>query len=97
MEEICEFFKVLDKKLFQKSVPSRIVTVSSLAHTRGEINIADLNSDKSYDKGRAYNQSKLANILFTRELAKRLEGLSLRVCFKLNLYYFTHTRHWCFS
>nr|XP_014089225.1 retinol dehydrogenase 13 isoform X1 [Bactrocera oleae] len=60
--------------LLKKSVPSRIVTVSSLAHTRGEINIADLNSDKSYDPGRAYNQSKLANILFTRELAKRLEG-----------------------
>uniref|UniRef100_A0A0K8U2X9 Retinol dehydrogenase 13 n=2 Tax=Bactrocera latifrons TaxID=174628 RepID=A0A0K8U2X9_BACLA len=60
--------------LLKKSAPSRIVTVSSLAHTRGEINIADLNSDKSYDPGRAYNQSKLANILFTRELAKRLEG-----------------------
>lgn len=75
--------------------------MSSLAHTRGEINIADLNSDKSYDPGRAYNQSKLANILFTRELAKRLEGLSLRVyygvCFKLDLYCVTYTRHWCFS
>ncbi|XP_011196517.2 retinol dehydrogenase 13 isoform X1 [Zeugodacus cucurbitae] len=60
--------------LLKKSVPSRIVTVSSLAHTRGEINTGDLNSDKAYNPGRAYNQSKLANILFTRELAKRLEG-----------------------
>ncbi|XP_036330607.1 retinol dehydrogenase 13-like isoform X3 [Rhagoletis pomonella] len=60
--------------LLKKSAPSRIVTVSSLAHTRGEINVADLNSDKSYDPGTAYNQSKLANILFTRELARRLEG-----------------------
>lgn len=45
-----------------------------MAHTRGEINIGDLNSEKTYDEGKAYNQSKLANILFTRELAKRLEG-----------------------
>ncbi|CAD7013864.1 unnamed protein product [Ceratitis capitata] len=60
--------------LLKKSAPSRVVTVSSLAHTRGEINVADLNSDKSYDPGTAYNQSKLANILFTRELARRLEG-----------------------
>jgi len=45
-----------------------------LAHTRGEINTGDLNSDKSYDEGKAYSQSKLANVLFTRELAKRLEG-----------------------
>ncbi|XP_067631481.1 retinol dehydrogenase 13-like isoform X2 [Eurosta solidaginis] len=57
-----------------KSAPSRIVTVSSMAHNRGEINIADLNSDNSYDPGAAYNQSKLANVLFTRELARRLEG-----------------------
>lgn len=57
----------------QKSAPSRIVVVSSIAHNRGEINTTDLNSDKSYDPGAAYNQSKLANILFTRELAKRLD------------------------
>ncbi|XP_022223647.1 retinol dehydrogenase 12 isoform X3 [Drosophila obscura] len=60
--------------LLKKSTPSRIVNVSSLAHTRGEINTGDLNSDKSYDEGRAYSQSKLANVLFTRELAKRLAG-----------------------
>lgn len=56
----------------QKSAPSRIVNVSSTAHNRGQINTTDLNSEKSYDAGAAYNQSKLANILFTRELAKRL-------------------------
>ncbi|ALC42025.1 CG30491, partial [Drosophila busckii] len=60
--------------LLKKSAPSRIVNVSSLAHTRGEINTGDLNSEKSYDEGKAYSQSKLANVLFTRELAKRLEG-----------------------
>lgn len=57
----------------QKSAPSRIVVLSSIAHTRGQINSADLNSDKHYDPAEAYNQSKLANILFTRELAKRLD------------------------
>lgn len=56
------------------STPSRIVNVSSIAHTRGEINTADLNSEKSYDEAKAYEQSKLANVLFTLELAKRLEG-----------------------
>ncbi|XP_030388358.1 retinol dehydrogenase 12-like isoform X2 [Scaptodrosophila lebanonensis] len=61
------------------SAPSRIINVSSLAHTRGEINVGDLNSEKSYNEGGAYNQSKLANILFTRELAKRLEGTSVTV------------------
>ncbi|XP_033152640.1 retinol dehydrogenase 12 isoform X1 [Drosophila mauritiana] len=63
--------------LLKKSSPSRIVNVSSLAHTRGEINTGDLNSDKSYDEGKAYSQSKLANVLFTRELAKRLEGTNV--------------------
>lgn len=48
--------------------------MSSLAHTRGAINFDDLNSAKSYDPGQAYAQSKLANVLFTRELAKRLES-----------------------
>ncbi|KAL9913027.1 retinol dehydrogenase 13-like [Glossina fuscipes fuscipes] len=63
----------------KKSAPSRIVVVSSLAHTRGEINLADLNSEISYDEGKAYNQSKLANVLFTRELAKRLQGTGVTV------------------
>lgn len=63
---------LLDK--LKDSQPSRIITLSSVAHTRGKINFADLNSSKDYDKAEAYNQSKLANVLFTRELAKRLEG-----------------------
>lgn len=65
--------------LLKSSSPSRIINVSSLAHTRGEINITDLNSEKSYDASKAYSQSKLANILFTRELAKRLEGTKVTV------------------
>lgn len=65
--------------LLKSSSPSRIINVSSLAHTRGEINVTDLNSEKSYDPSKAYSQSKLANILFTRELAKRLEGTKVTV------------------
>lgn len=45
-----------------------------MAHQWGTINLEDINSEKSYDKKKAYSQSKLANILFTRSLAKRLEG-----------------------
>lgn len=65
--------------LLKKSAPSRIVNVSSLAHTRGHIKMNDLNSDKSYDSGEAYNQSKLANILFTRALSKRLQNTGVTV------------------
>lgn len=60
--------------LIKKSAPARIVNVSSYAHVWGSINLEDINSEKSYDKKRAYSQSKLANVLFTRSLAKRLEG-----------------------
>lgn len=56
------------------SAPSRIVNLSSLAHRYGTINKRDLNSERSYNQVTAYCQSKLANVLFTRELAKRLEG-----------------------
>ncbi|XP_068199952.1 retinol dehydrogenase 12-like [Antennarius striatus] len=60
--------------LIKRSAPARIVNVSSMAHSWGSINLEDINSEKSYDKNRAYAQSKLANVLFTRSLAKRLEG-----------------------
>lgn len=50
------------------------MVVSSLAHTRGQMNTTDLNSETKYDEAEAYNQSKLANVLFTRELARRLKG-----------------------
>ncbi|XP_053684450.1 retinol dehydrogenase 13-like [Sabethes cyaneus] len=65
--------------MLKMSAPSRIVVVSSLAHTRGKINVQDLNSEKSYDRAAAYEQSKLANVLFTRELAKRLQGTGVTV------------------
>lgn len=56
------------------AAPSRIITVSSLGHVLGRINTTDLNSEKNYVRGDAYNQSKLANILFTLELSERLKG-----------------------
>ena len=54
---------------------SRVVTVSSLAHrVRARINFGDLQSQRSYSRVAAYSQSKLANLLFTYELARRLAG-----------------------
>lgn len=58
----------------QASAPSRIINVSSVAHMHGKINFSDLNSAQNYEEGQAYAQSKLANVMFTRELAVRLEG-----------------------
>ena len=54
--------------------PSRIVTVSSGAQAMGRIDFDDLQSVRSYNEIRVYNQTKLANILFTYELARRLAG-----------------------
>jgi len=51
---------------------SRIVTVSSVAHQFGKIQFSDLNSEKGYKAQSAYGQSKLANLLFTYELQRRL-------------------------
>lgn len=60
--------------LLKRSAPSRIVVVSSKLYKHGYINFEDLSSEKSYDKAFAYSRSKLANLLFTCELARRLEG-----------------------
>lgn len=58
--------------LLRASAPSRIVTVSSAAHISTSINFDDLQAERSYSGLRAYAQSKLANILFTYEVAHRL-------------------------
>lgn len=64
---------LLDK--LKASAPARIVTVASRAHRRGELDLDDLNWDKRpYTGISAYGATKLANILFTRELARRLQG-----------------------
>ncbi|NXV17031.1 RDH12 dehydrogenase, partial [Cepphus grylle] len=62
----------------KQSAPARIVNVSSLAHHGGRIRFHDLHGEKSYNRGLAYCHSKLANVLFTRELARRLQGKSQR-------------------
>ena len=56
------------------SAPARIVTVSSGAQALGKIDFDDLQGERAYSRQRAYNQSKLANVMFTYELARRLAG-----------------------
>ena len=56
-----------------KTDSSRIVTVSSLAHGRGQINLKDLQSEKHYSPWQAYAQTKLANLLFAFELDRLLK------------------------
>ena len=56
------------------STPARIVTISSGAQAMGTINFDDLQGANGYSAPRAYNQSKLANVMFTYELARRLDG-----------------------
>jgi retinol dehydrogenase-14 len=58
-------------------VAGRVVTVSSNAQSLGRIDFDDLQGERSYSGARAYNQSKLANVLFTYELARRLDGSSV--------------------
>jgi NAD(P)-dependent dehydrogenase (short-subunit alcohol dehydrogenase family) len=56
------------------SAPARIISVSSAAHRGAQLNFEDLENKKGWSGWRAYGQSKLANLLFTNELARRLEG-----------------------
>ena len=58
--------------LLTETPGSRIVTVSSMAHQMGKIQFSDLNWEKGYKAQQAYGQSKLANLLFTYELQRRL-------------------------
>jgi retinol dehydrogenase-14 len=57
--------------------PARVVTVASNAHKLGHIDFDDLQGGRAYSDARAYNQSKLANVLFSYELARRLKGSSV--------------------
>jgi NAD(P)-dependent dehydrogenase (short-subunit alcohol dehydrogenase family) len=60
--------------LLKESAPSRIVTVSSEARRGAQIDFDDLQSERRYRAFKVYGMTKLANILFTYELAERLEG-----------------------
>jgi NAD(P)-dependent dehydrogenase (short-subunit alcohol dehydrogenase family) len=59
--------------IMKNSGSARIVSVSSNLHSWGSIYWDDLNAKKNYSYGFRYNQSKLANVLFTRELQRRLQ------------------------
>ena len=56
------------------SAPARVVTVTSDAHSAAKLDLDDPGLEHGWDSWRAYANSKLANILFTRELAGRLDG-----------------------
>jgi NAD(P)-dependent dehydrogenase (short-subunit alcohol dehydrogenase family) len=58
----------------ERSAPARVVTVASNAHATGRIDFDNLQGEQSYSGGRAYSQSKLANVLFTYHLARRMRG-----------------------
>lgn len=60
--------------MLKENAPSRVVNVSSVSHYGGHVNFDDLQMEKGYGVMRAYSQSKLALVLFTHELARRLEG-----------------------
>lgn len=61
----------------KKAPAGRIVNVASEAHHRASLDFADLMAEESYSGVKAYSTSKLANILFTSELARHLDGTSV--------------------
>ncbi|VVC88656.1 unnamed protein product [Leptidea sinapis] len=67
-----------------RSKPARIVTVSSRAHIRYNIKLDDLNfKQRPYNAAEAYSQSKLANVLFSNELARKLKKMLTRIVYIL--------------
>jgi retinol dehydrogenase 12 len=61
----------------EESAPARVVTTASDAHRGGLLDTSDLNGDRRWSAWSAYGTSKLANVLFTRALARRLEGTGI--------------------
>ena len=64
-------------ELLKATPAGRIVNVSSRAHYRGHVNFDDMQSQRGYNPMRAYSMSKLMNVLFTYELARRLQGTNI--------------------
>ncbi len=67
------------RDLLVRSAPARIVNVSSVGHYNGTLDFDDLGYERGYQIMRAYTRSKLANVLFTRSLAERLDGTGVTV------------------
>ncbi len=65
--------------LIKASAPARIINVTSEAHRGSKIHFDDVQGEKKYSSFRAYGQLKLANVLFTYELARKLEGTRVTV------------------
>lgn len=65
--------------LLEASAPSRIVNVTSNAHYGATVNFEDLQGEKKFSGWQAYSLSKLAMILFTHELARKLDGTGVTV------------------
>jgi len=67
--------------LLKASAPSRVINVSSLAQVQGEMNWEDLNYEKKYSTMGTYSQSKLANVIFSKELQRRMdkENIDIKV------------------
>lgn len=65
--------------LLRKAPEARIVTVASLVHARGTFNWDDLQMERGYSSQRPYNQTKLANLLFARELQRRLDVAGIKM------------------
>src|SRR3989441_4784665 len=69
----------LQLPILKAGAPSRIINVSSVGHYNGHINFDDLDLENNYGGWKAYGQSKLALVLFTHELAKKLQGTRVTV------------------
>ena len=65
--------------ILKRSAPARVINVSSTIHKNARINFDDLQAEKKYTSFKAYGQSKLAMILFTNELSRRLEGRDVTI------------------
>lgn len=66
--------------LLERSAPARVVNVASVAHRRGDLDFENLQYERGgYAVMKAYARSKLANVLFTAELARRMEGRGVAV------------------
>jgi len=65
--------------VLKKSVQGRVVTLSSMAHRNGKIDFDNLKLEKPYDKFREYGQSKMADLIFSFELQRRIDASGLNV------------------